>query len=56
VSLTRSVVLNLARLFKAGDERKKSRVALATPEKGRIQSSLRDNRRSALDPGVETPG
>ena len=34
VSLTRSVVLNLARLFKAGDERKKSRVVLATPEKG----------------------
>jgi hypothetical protein len=26
--------LNLARLFKAGDERKKSGVALATPEKG----------------------
>jgi hypothetical protein len=43
VSLTRSVVLNLARLFKAGDERKKSRVASATPEKGGIQSSLRDN-------------
>jgi len=55
VSLTRSVVFKLARLFKAGQERKEGRVALATPEKAEF------TRRYATtvdrtEHGVETPG